>query len=152
MACSLCAGTCRFSLVLFLLFRLRRACRFGVGGFFSFFLPSLRRRCCRRLSLRRHFALLDPLSVGRISVCVASSNSWVPFDGAGLTLTDLLNAVLLNGVYLLLFTSAFVVAGAPSLLVRPAKAVSGVAAAACAVFCRRRCDPCCCCRLVVHVL
>jgi hypothetical protein len=37
MACSLCAGTCRFSLVLFLLFRLRRACRFGVGGFFFVF-------------------------------------------------------------------------------------------------------------------
>ena len=54
MACSLCAGTCRFSLVLFLLFRLRRASRFGVGVFFSLFLPSLRCRFCRRLSLRRH--------------------------------------------------------------------------------------------------
>ena len=33
-----------------------------------------------------------------------------------------------------MFTSAFVVAGAPSLLVRLATAVSGVAAAACAFF------------------
>ena len=70
MACSICAGTCRFSLVLFLLFRLRRACRFGVGVFFSFFSAVVAPSLLPSLVVAPPFALFDPFLL--VALCLVS--------------------------------------------------------------------------------